>query len=444
MRRNERRIDPNMDRKQLEYLASISTEFEHELYRREREEKEAARQQRIQEFVNAITTPDWRDPPRPMSDEQRQFVDAIMGRRTVTVHEGDWDSSKHPRRGGPPNAGWWASTGTGGAGNHAPGTDSTAARDHRPSGEWPTSTSRSENDEANYRGTVHATPLPYSPSNGAPAHAAAAVSSGGHHWVPQSVYGALENKLTEKAREIFELGTESPGLYYHANDTWNGVTHGQYNDIMRELLEDWIKTCGKKKLKPDDAARFLSWIATGKCDSADFLAKHKKQYAMVFKWRAGFNQSVVVAAEALRRNRNLTGVELKGIAQTFVNGKSSQPLSNRAAKVAAAIVKGGKSGLMAMAKKVLPGLMFLSAATAAQRGWAGEGHTGTNLWGAANEVARDAMAADVIEYLVFSTTLRTIDGLVNLIVPGLNDPTRYRFLWRNGVRIDTKTGQPVE
>ena len=135
-----------------------------------------------------------------------------------------------------------------------------------------------------------------------------------------------------EAREIFELGTESSGLYYHANDKWNGVTHGQYNDAMRKLLEDWIKTCGRRKLQPDDAARFLSWIANGKCDSAEFLAKHRKEFAKVFKWRAGFNQSVVVAAEALRRNRNLTGIELKGIAQAFVNGKSSQPLNNRAAE----------------------------------------------------------------------------------------------------------------
>ena len=35
------------------------------------------------------------------------------------AHEA-WDPSKHPRLGGPPNAGWWASTGGTGGGAHEP------------------------------------------------------------------------------------------------------------------------------------------------------------------------------------------------------------------------------------------------------------------------------------------------------------------------------------
>ncbi|HVU87642.1 MAG TPA: hypothetical protein VHD36_10000 [Pirellulales bacterium] len=213
---------------------------------------------------------------------------------------------------------------------------------------------------------------------------------------------------------------------------------------MRILLEDWIKTTGKTKLGDDDARKILSWIASGKCDDAAFLAKHKKEFAMIFKWRAGFNESVVVAKAALAENPKLTAAELKSIAQVFVNGGSTGQMTRRAAHVVQAIVKNGKAGLKAIAKKVLPGLMALSAATAAKRGWAGEGHTGSGAWGTLNEVARDAAAAELVEKMAFPMVLHTVDGIVNLVVSGLNDPTRYRILWRNGVRIDMRTGQPVE
>ena len=258
------------------------------------------------------------------------------------------------------------------------------------------------------------------------------------------MYNDLQSKLTKAALEIFAMGTEDPEVYNHAFDTWNDVTHDKYNRAMRVLLDDWVKASGGKKLSQKDAQRLLSWIASGKCDDAAFLAAHEKEFKAVFEWRKGFNESVVVAKAALEANPNLTAAELKSIAQVFVNGKSTGRLTGRAARVIQEIVKNGKAGLKAIAKKVLPGLMFLSAATATKRGWSGEGHTGSGAWGAVNEVARDAIAADLVEKMTFPTVLHTVDGLVNLIAPGLNDPTRYRFLWRNGVRIDMRTGQPAE
>jgi hypothetical protein len=140
----------------------------------------------------------------------------------------------------------------------------------------------------------------------------------------------------------------------------------------------------------------------------------------------------------------LTGAELKAIAQHFVNGDKSKQLSRAAAKVAQTIIAGGKKALIATAKRVLPGLMFLSAATAARRGWAGQGHTGSGAWGAVNEAARDAISADLVEKLVFPKVLNTIDGVVNAVVPALNDPTRHRVIWRNGRRIDMRTGEPLD
>ena len=248
--------------------------------------------------------------------------------------------------------------------------------------------------------------------------------------------------MTEAAKKVFELGTESPDLYNHANDPWNGVKHWEYSGTMRELLQDWIRK-NRGKLGEGAAKEFLSWIAKGECDNAEFLAQHKEAFAKVFKWRAGFKQSVVVAARAKELNPKLTGAELKAIAQQFVNGES-KPLSRAAASVAQTIIKGGTKGLMATAKKVLPGLMFLSAATAAKRGWTGEGHTGSGAWGAVNEAARDAMSADLVEKLAFPKVLDTVDGMVNVLVPALSDPTRHRRVWRNGRWYDAQTWLPIE
>ncbi len=201
---------------------------------------------------------------------------------------------------------------------------------------------------------------------------------------------------------------------------------------------------GGRKLTEKRPAEFLSWITNGKCDDALFAAKHKELFATVFKWRKGFLQSIVVAHAAAEINPKLTAAELKSIAQHIVNGAPTKPLSKAAAKAAQKIIAGGKPLLKAVAKKILPGLVFLSAAMAAKRGWAGQGHTGDGAWGALNEVARDLMIADVVEPIVFPAVLNTVDGLTNLLAPGLNAPGKDRYIRRGGRLYDLQTGRTVD
>ena len=182
---------------------------------------------------------------------------------------------------------------------------------------------------------------------------------------------------------------------------------------MTKLLEDWIAKQGGK-LDADGARTFLSWIATGKCGDDAFLAKHQALFDTVFKWRAGFNRSIVVAAAAAEIDPKLTAAELKAIAQQVVNGAPTKPLSKAAEKALQGVAAGGKALLKATAKKVLPGLMFLSAAMAAKRGWAGEGRYGDGAWGAGSEVLRDLVCADTVEQIVFPKVIDTVNGLVNL------------------------------
>ncbi|HWA97517.1 MAG TPA: hypothetical protein VG713_03470 [Pirellulales bacterium] len=445
MRRKDSRMDGPISGEQLEFLAAISPEWREEKRRRERAGAEAAHQQEIdnfvrsitvpdwphrgpsstsgatQEFVEAITRPAWPNGERPMTSEEVQtFVDSITRHDGPAIYEAGWDPAKHPRvPAGQPGGGQWTSGGGTSSGSPSQRGD--------------------QND-----GEIQAKTAEFSPSQGGVAHLTAS-SPGGHHWVPRLVIKNLSHRMTEGAKKIFSLGTEGIEHYFHGNDPWNGVKHNQYSTAVQELLDDWITQNGGP-LDEKGARIFQSWLATGETKDRRLLGllrKHKDAVATALKWRTGFKQSIVVAARAAELNENLTGPELKVIAKLVVNGEA-QALSPQAHAVAQTIIKGGKKALMATAKRVLPTLMFLSAATAAKRGWAGQGHTGTGAWGAANEVARDAIAADVIEQMVFPAALGVVDGVTNIVAPGINDPTRYHRFKRNGVWIDAKTGLPSE
>jgi hypothetical protein len=249
--------------------------------------------------------------------------------------------------------------------------------------------------------------------------------------------------MSKKALELFTQGTKAPLKYNHASDRWNGVSHYDYNDGVRTLLDDWIKVRGGR-LDEKDAKKFLSWISTGKCSDASFASKHKLVWDKVFQWRKGFLQSIVVAHAAAEANPKLTAAELKGIAQQVVNGKPTQPLSRAAKQAAQTVAAGGKTLLKKVAKKILPGMAFISAFAAAKRGWAGQGHTGDGAWGAMNEVTRDAMIADIVEPIVFPAVLDTVDGLTNLLAPGLNAPGRDRYKRQGGLLIDLETGRIID
>jgi hypothetical protein len=86
----------------------------------------------------------------------------------------------------------------------------------------------------------------------------------------------------------------------------------------------------------------------------------------------------------------------------------------------------------------------LSAAIAAKRGWAGQGHTGDGAWGALNETARDLMIADVVEPIVFPAVLNTVAGLTDLLAPGLKAPGKDRYIRRGGRLFDLETGRIID
>ncbi|HEX4147191.1 MAG TPA: hypothetical protein VHY91_27080 [Pirellulales bacterium] len=431
------------ERELLEWAASFSPRVEAELRRLQSAEAEAkakARDDReLLEFIAAISgKPEHERRLRELIQKEAEEREA--SRREEAFHERyvadvtEWNPDQPRVPEGSPQGGQWSKGGGGGISAGEPPSHAGLKTQHNRGFADKTS------EPAATRGTTAKTAQ--FTGDHAPVHLVAATSAVGHHWVPQAAYGPLKDRMDKDAFAIFKLGTESTGEYYHAFDTWDGVTHDKYSKAMTKLLEDWIAKKGGK-LGAGGASEFLSWIATGECKDVEFLAKHKALFDTVFQWRAGFNQSIVIAARAAEINPKLTPAELKAIAQQIVNGAPTKPLTKAAAKVVQSIVAGGKAALKATAKRVLPGLMFLSAAMAAKRGWAGEGRYGDGAWGAGSEVLRDLVSADTVEQIVFPKVIDTVDGFVDLVVPGLKDPTKKRYLRRHGHVYDMETGQQI-
>jgi hypothetical protein len=102
------------DDQQQEWLVSISTECASERRHSRQQQADTAREQLA--WVSSIARPDWRTrAPGPVDEKLREFVEAITNRDGMVVREATWDSAKHPRRGGPPNAGWFVPAGGGGS-----------------------------------------------------------------------------------------------------------------------------------------------------------------------------------------------------------------------------------------------------------------------------------------------------------------------------------------
>ena len=113
-------------REQLEWLASISSRHEEQLRRLLNAEAEARHQRELLEWLATISEEhEWKLRTLLREEANAREEQRLWERYTEdqTAQEA-WDSSKHPRQGGPPNPGWWASAGGGGAPGNAGGSPS--------------------------------------------------------------------------------------------------------------------------------------------------------------------------------------------------------------------------------------------------------------------------------------------------------------------------------
>lgn len=164
-------------------------------------------QQNLKEFIDAITGRLCPGVHRvPTQEEILAFVDAITG-GTASICERTWDPAKHPRRGGPPNAGWWTSTS---------GQRGARSAAHLPQGS----------------GSSEAT---FSLASWHPAV--------GHHPVSVGVTIAPDIRpfLSDEAVAYAAGAYSGPTSPHHGNTTVDQITHHKYNKAVKTQLEVFIK-----------------------------------------------------------------------------------------------------------------------------------------------------------------------------------------------------------
>ncbi|HEX4150238.1 MAG TPA: hypothetical protein VHY20_14675, partial [Pirellulales bacterium] len=102
----------------MEWLAAISPEYERRLRNLAKTPHSDEPRQEQLEWLAAIS-PEYARQLRDLQREEaiaaevRERSRQIIERLELAAEQ--WDDSKHPRAGGPPNAGWFVSTGSSGA-----------------------------------------------------------------------------------------------------------------------------------------------------------------------------------------------------------------------------------------------------------------------------------------------------------------------------------------
>jgi RHS repeat-associated protein len=245
----------------------------------------------------------------------------------------------------------------------------------------------------------------------------------GHHWVNQASVTDNADILTQGAKDVFQAGTSGELAYDHGFDTWLNITHGDYNEAIDTLLKEYAGKVGGT-IGKTAAQDFLSAIAKGDgCALGNLSKEGQAAFKKIMRWRKGFLQSQAVAAAALEANPRLSGSSIKAIARKAVNGETVE-LSD----TAIAVYKGlrrNRGLLKLIGKRVLPGLMILSVALSAKKGYCENG-----IGGAAREAARDLGMADLIEDIAFPAIEAAADIAEAFIVPG-GIQTAHDLFWHN-------------
>jgi hypothetical protein len=122
------------ERELLEFAASISDRARDELRRVQADEAQARRDRDLLEWVAPISEKherELRELQQEEAEARHRYTRLI---EALELQEAQWDPARHPRRGGPPNAGWFATTG-GSGGAAAPRLRSTTTASSPSSGE---------------------------------------------------------------------------------------------------------------------------------------------------------------------------------------------------------------------------------------------------------------------------------------------------------------------
>jgi hypothetical protein len=240
--------DSTSERQLLEWLVTISPKHEIELH------SVLIAEARARTSLNCLN----------------QFAECL------DLQEAQWDPAKHPRRGGPPNAGWFATTGG------APsGAKSSSIR--KPTGVGATgaiSKSVGYTRGAAPNATRYDTMQLQNATSDSTTPAAFALHAGpkralvhqvsvrrgiGHHWAPKAVVfdNEIRSLLTDEAAEYAMGAYSGPTDPSHNYGTYGGVTHREYNAFVKDELKKFIESRKIKKMTVEQMQEFINLVDNG-------------------------------------------------------------------------------------------------------------------------------------------------------------------------------------
>ena len=272
--------DLHAQREQLAWLATISPKHDSQLRGLLREQTDATAERAQFEWLARIS-PRHESQLRSLLRTEAEVAEA-RGRveqlvEYADVQEAKWDPAKHPRRGGPPNAGWFATTG-GTSSSTKPQSagqptsiGATGARSQTVGNKRAADAAdatRRDTVQQQASGSASTAPVGFASHSGPKRVAAQQVSvrSGvGHHWAPvtavldKEIRSLLSDEAVEYAMGAYSGRTDPP----HRNATYGGLTHPQYNNLVKDELKEFIKQRKIKKMTVAQMEEFTSLIVRG-------------------------------------------------------------------------------------------------------------------------------------------------------------------------------------
>jgi hypothetical protein len=264
----------------LEFAASISSEHE-EVQRIERSKAaNATDDRRLLEWVATISPrqeSELRSLLAAEAEERESRYRLEMFLESLDLQEAQWDPAKHPRLAGPPNAGWFATTGGTTSGGKPPSTiqltglgptgASSKSVAYRRTAAAPKATryNTTQQQTSTPRSKVPTAPASYSGPKQVVAQQVSVRKGIGHHWAPKAVVFDSEilPLLTDETA-AYAMGSYSgPTDPAHNYGTIGGVRHRDYNQIVKDQLKKFIDHRKIKKMTPEQMEEFIDLINNG-------------------------------------------------------------------------------------------------------------------------------------------------------------------------------------
>ncbi|MGD9721838.1 MAG: hypothetical protein AB7O59_11040 [Pirellulales bacterium] len=270
------RAEGRAKREQLAWLASVSTDHERQLRTQLSRRSAAVEERERLEWLASFSPRHERELRRMQAAEAEVRTARVRYEQLfedLCVQEADWDPSKHPRLGGPPNAGWFATTGTSSSAGDQfralpANADVGAVHFPRRGLRAMADTLLAPRRDSQHTPSVQAHHHRLATRTGSKQVIQQASTRGGvgHHWAPKAVVFDPEIRplLSDEAVEYAMGSYSGPTDPSHNYGTFGGVRHPDYNAAVKTELKKYMKLHKIKKMTVEQMQDFIDLINSGR------------------------------------------------------------------------------------------------------------------------------------------------------------------------------------